>query len=265
MTIHPLLGTGSTKGSIIEILSKKWPLTAKKIYFELTKNYSLPITYQAVHKTLKELNENKILEKTKEGYQINKSWIKDLGNFSEKLTAELTDSEQKREIKTLQRVTFNTHREFIKFHLDFMKEIIKKEKKLDMIFHYRHVPFPHVMSNEEIKIMKDLAPKIKWTILSKKDTVIGRWLVNQWKKMGVKVKLGVDTPSDRLMILNDYIFEVFTSKKAIEMWDKNYSAKKVENFDTSVVSEAIMDSKLKTIITIIKDKELASLLREYGK
>jgi len=258
------LGVSSTKSNIIELLSQKWPLTAKKIYGELSKNYSSGITYQAMHKALKELTESKILEKTKEGYLLNKDWVSQLGNFSEKLSAELESTSQKREVKTFQKIIFNNHREFIKFHRDFMEEIIKKEKKLDMVFHYRHVPFPHVMSNEEIKRTKNLMPKLKWTILSKKDTVVGRWLAKQWENMGVKIKFGVDISSDRLMILNDYIFNVYTSKEAIEFWDKNYSVKRIEDFDTSMVTEAILNPKYKTIMIIMKDKELASLLRTFG-
>lgn len=258
------LGASPTKSNIIEILSKKWPLGAKKIYGELTRNYHLLITYQAVHKALKELTENKTLEKKREGYLINREWVTKLGDFSEKLTAELEDFEQKREVKMIQKIKFNNHREFIKFHREFMEEIVKKEKKLKMVFYYRHVPSPNVMSNEELERMRKIMPKISWTILSKKDTAVGRWLAKQWKRMGVEVKLGVDISADRMMILNDYIMNVYTSKEAIKLWDKNYSVKNVKDFDTTIVTKAILNPDYKTIMTILKDKEISSLLRSLN-
>ena len=56
-------GGNPTKETVIELLSREWPLTAKKIYRRLVKGYNISITYQAVHKSLTELTEKKILEK----------------------------------------------------------------------------------------------------------------------------------------------------------------------------------------------------------
>ncbi len=242
-----VFGESSTKGKIIELLSEKWPLTAKKIYNQLAKRHRLSITYQAAHKALKELTEDKVLEKRKEGYLLNKEWVKNLGDFSERIGGILEQAGKNRVIKTIQKLTFDNHREFIKFHRDFIEELIKKEKKLDMVFHYRHIPFPYVMSNEELKRMRSLMPKLKWTILAKKDTVVGRWLAKQWNKIGVKTKIGVDIAEDRLMILNDYIFYVYTSKEAIDLWDKNYSVKNIKDFDTTIVNDAVLNPKYKPL------------------
>ncbi len=256
-----ILGSNSTKGNIIELLSNKWPLTARKIYKKLARDYALSITYQAVHKALKELTENKVLDKRKQGYLLNKEWIKQLGNFSEKMKDELENLGQKREVKTIHKLIFNEHREFIKFHLDFVEATIEKEKELEMIFHFRHVPYPHVLSNEELKRMKQLMPKMKWSILSKKSTPMGKWCAKQWRKMGVRVKLGADISADRMMILNDYIINLYTTREAISKWDKAYSVKSINDFNINLIAESISNPKYKTIITIIKDKEIASLLK----
>jgi len=95
----PIPGSSSTKEKIIELLSEKWPLTAKKIYRNLLRNYRLSITYQATHKALKELAENGILEKRKEGYLLNKEWVTKLGDFSEKIKDELAHVNKIREIQ----------------------------------------------------------------------------------------------------------------------------------------------------------------------
>src|SRR3989344_5663546 len=197
----PSLSNSPTKEKIIELLSNRWPLTAKKIYRSLLKEYNLSITYQAIHKSLQELIQNSILEKTKEGYQISKEWIKNLGNFSHKIEEELENTNEKKEIKTMQKLTFENHSKFIKFTIDFMEQIIKKENKLNIIFHYRHVPYPNVLSKEDILKLKPIMPKIKWTILSKNSTPSDLWHAKLWKKLGVQVKTGANISEDRMIII----------------------------------------------------------------
>lgn len=64
----------------IEILSREFPLSVKKIYNKVKKEYNLSVTYQAVFKTIKEmLSENIIKEENKE-YLINIIWINELEN-----------------------------------------------------------------------------------------------------------------------------------------------------------------------------------------
>ena len=261
MVIASLFGGSSTKEKIIEILSKEWPLSAKKIYNQLLKDHKLSITYQATHKALKELLESKVLEKRKEGYLLNKEWADKLENFSEKIKDELEQRNENKEIKTIQKLTFNNHLEFLKFHLDFMEEVVKKDKKLEMVFHYRQAPYPHVLSNEQITKMKRIMPKINWTIIVKKDNPMGKWGAKQWKQMGVNVIFDPNISDDRMMLLNDYILNVHTSKASLKAWDDSYDVKDVNDFNVNSTIEDISDSKYKTIVTIMKDKELANMLK----
>jgi len=256
----PSLSNSPTKENIIELLSHEWPLTAKKIYRRVIKNYKTSITYQGVHKSLRELIDNSILQKNKEGYFINKEWVVKMGEFSHALKDKLEHKAYNSQSKTFRKITFNSHREFIKFHIELVEELIRKEGKVKMIFYYRHVPYPHVLSNEEIKIMKNLMPKIKWTIISKKATPMDKWNAKQWKKMGVKIRLGSEIPTDRLIILNDYILNVYVPKESISTWDKSYSVKNISDFDVHFTNEAILNQKFKTTAFLFKDKEIARLL-----
>lgn len=261
MTIESLFGGNSTKEKIIELLSKNWPLSAKKIYNQLQKEYHISITYQATHKALKELFESKVLERQKEGYLLNKEWAKKLESFSGKIKNELEQENNNREIKTIQKLKFDTHREFIKYQIDLMEDILKKEKKLEVVFHYRHMPYPHVMSSEEIKRMKQIMPKLKWTIKSRKDTPMGRWCAKQWEKMGIKTEVGTDISADRMMFLNDYILLIYTSKESLKEWDKSYSVKSIDEYNINETMENISSPMYKTIMLVMKDKELANMLR----
>ncbi len=73
LKLHP--ETASTKQKIIDLLSNEYPLTAKNIHNRLQKQYSAEITYQGVHKTIKEMETQKIVERKKNGYLLNIEWI----------------------------------------------------------------------------------------------------------------------------------------------------------------------------------------------
>ena len=75
----------NVKSAIINILSIDWPLSLKKIYNIINKKYSLGVTYQAVHKAVNLLIKKDILIKNNREYSLNKEWITQLKEFSNKL------------------------------------------------------------------------------------------------------------------------------------------------------------------------------------
>jgi len=54
ITIPTLGKPKNVKDAVIAVLTNEWPLTARKIYNK-TKNMSLNVSYQAVHKAVSEL------------------------------------------------------------------------------------------------------------------------------------------------------------------------------------------------------------------
>ncbi len=73
----------NTRELIIEILAEQWPLTAKQIFLLVKKQFNKPITYQAVHKTIKELVSTSCLDRVNNHYSLNKKWIEtSFGFFS---------------------------------------------------------------------------------------------------------------------------------------------------------------------------------------
>ncbi len=69
-----------TREAIISILSREFPLSIKKIYNKVKKEYHSDLTYQAVFKLTKEMLADKILEKQEKEYKLNINWIKQLEN-----------------------------------------------------------------------------------------------------------------------------------------------------------------------------------------
>ena len=76
MTGISLLEMGKTKKrnvreTIISILSREYPLSIKKIFNKVKKEYHLDVTYQAVFKLIKEMIEDSVLEKSDKEYKLN--------------------------------------------------------------------------------------------------------------------------------------------------------------------------------------------------
>src|SRR3989344_5662862 len=111
----PSLANSPTKEKIIDLISENSPITARKIYWILRKDNKISISYQAIHKALQELMQNNILEKSPDGYQIDKNWIKKLSEFSKRIEEGLDGKNKKNETKTMRKIVFENHSDYIKF------------------------------------------------------------------------------------------------------------------------------------------------------
>tara|TARA_Y100000310_G_scaffold312308_1_gene359480 strand:- start:238 stop:1026 length:789 start_codon:yes stop_codon:yes gene_type:complete len=69
----------STKNQIIEILSKEFPLSVKQIHTRIKKNKKA--SYQAIHKSLKELESYNVTRSFEKHFLLNSEWIKSQNNF----------------------------------------------------------------------------------------------------------------------------------------------------------------------------------------
>lgn len=68
----------NVRESIISVLSREFPLSIRKIYNSVKRDYHLDMTYQAVFKLVKGMVEDGILEKSEKEYKLNVNWIKQL-------------------------------------------------------------------------------------------------------------------------------------------------------------------------------------------
>ncbi len=80
---------GSSKGKdlILEVLSSRFPLSAKLIYYTIKKQFGSCLTYQAIHKFLKELTKQKILLENNKEYMINLQWLINLNQHIDHVKA----------------------------------------------------------------------------------------------------------------------------------------------------------------------------------
>ncbi|MBI4021395.1 MAG: hypothetical protein HY369_04065 [Candidatus Aenigmarchaeota archaeon] len=258
-----LLGGTSTKELIIELIASDWPLTARKIHRRLGKQHGLAITYQAVHKAVAELAGEGVLEKTGKGYRLSEQWIGQLSAFSQRMRGAYEQVNRSQETRTLHKFVFRKHNDFIRFHLDFVQNLATTTKSIDMLFLFRHVPYPHVLSPQDIERLGPVFRRIRWTIHSGSDTPLDRWCARHWRRWGAQVRLGVSVPTDTMTIVtNEYVTSVFLSPQAIRTWDRLFAIRKVEEADIHQMSETLQSQSYQTIATVLKDKDVAALLRQ---
>lgn len=79
----PLIKSGehNLKNIVISVLSRQWPLSARRVYKEVLSDH-FQITYQGVHKALRQLREQGIVRHTEEGHQLDQKWIEQLEAYS---------------------------------------------------------------------------------------------------------------------------------------------------------------------------------------
>lgn len=74
----------SVKDAVIAILAVTWPLRTKELY-PLVKKRGFAVTYQAVHKSLRELMDIDVVVGDRRGYKISRNWINRLNEFAANL------------------------------------------------------------------------------------------------------------------------------------------------------------------------------------
>ena len=79
----PQLGKGGVRDIILDILIEEPKLSIYELYERISKKTQ--VSYQAVHKSLKELTKRNVLERKDSFYKINNEWIIHLNEFAQSL------------------------------------------------------------------------------------------------------------------------------------------------------------------------------------
>ena len=127
------LQSNSMRSDIINLLSVNWPQTTNGLHKNMREKLGSKVTYQAVHKTIKQLiDEGCILSHNKK-YKINEEWIKDLG-------------------RTLKQIESNYQGNF-----QTSKTILNKEKRtFNAVIAKDGILRDEFREQELIKLLKDL-------------------------------------------------------------------------------------------------------------
>lgn len=225
----------STKKLIIDKLSTEFPLPLKQIYLYIKSRYN--VSYQAVHKALNELIEDKIVEKINKQYYLNKDWVNDqTGFFSKTYTNYFNVSHNPNEIDPSTKIQVFKFYSLKDIH-DFVVESYVKDRfgKCDEVYVFLRRLHP-IIPNVLVKTIKQLTKRKRIYILCRSNGLADKWTARFLRSIGANVKTGVKIPHQNAMCIGDCLLQYFFffpesyKKKVHEFADK---------FKSSLVSKMI--------------------------
>ncbi len=250
----------STKNAVVSILTDVWPLSAKEVYSNCEKKFELNVSYQAIHKTIKQLEDEEIIVKEGSKYKLNEIWIEKAKEFSEQLS-----ENYKQKINGETNFTLPSIYETDKFLLNLIMNDLQNTKDKPFVgLHWCHFWVPLFLSVKEYRQIKELATRVNLYALGRGNTKIDKWCAAFWSKQPVHHKIGVDCAAIAdLVIYKDMVIEVFYPTELKKELDLFYEkAKNIKDLNITYMFEKIFLKPTKINIAIHHNKELAAQLKE---
>ena len=255
----------TTKETIIEILSENWPITVNTIFTEMRRSRRSNISYQAVHKAIKELLDDQIIEKNQKGYSISLNWIQKTKAKTQKLEQQFLNR-QKILFSTLKEgestnLRFSTTSEMGRFALyDLLIPENIDEKQV--IFKMWNA-WPVVALNDiEFKKMNEIISKTNLYITITHESEMDKSSGKIWKKAGAKIKFGIDCdPATDYIIVGDLIVSFYfpETKKIYREICKRI--KNTEGIVIQLLFKFLFQTQNEILTTISRNKILADEMR----
>lgn len=264
------LENSSTREKVIVLLSNEWPLSAKQIYSKVSKGENL--SYQAIHKVLKNLEASGTIVMVGKNYKLSDSWVSGLKKFSEEIHQRYSKTQGKYEIKPdfTGKITmhFDDYSNFIVVIAGlFEKKVLVGNGPNVGVGVIRHVLWPLRFSFSDFELFIRMTKNVsRMYALVLNDTPLDRWIKQQWISGGFSaVKLGVSFEGldGDVMIHGDGIIQVNYSKETKAVVDGVYARNSnlLGIFKEYFYKQALKKSKTSIDVTITKNPELAALMR----
>jgi hypothetical protein len=201
----------STKNLILQELSNQWPLNLKKIYSIVRHSSKKALSYQAVYKAVKELQEEGILSKQEKKYLISPLWVEKSGEFIDKL-AEAYRKNDLTKGKKIQELNFNSLSEawdflMSKLNTDFFGESNEAFVQIRRFFIYP-------LSKEDITRIKEFTSKKKLYIICRANSAIDKMAASFLTSLGAQVITGLEcSRPTNILVYGDCVINTFVLKE----------------------------------------------------
>ena len=267
------IGKEKVKDVVIKILSHEWPLTIKKIYYKIKKEYNLGVSYQAVHKVVNQLVEKKVLEKSKKEYHISLEWVENLGSLAKNLKESysknkplilhgLVDFEEKEDYVTLDFETLGDAENYRKkLQAEYM---LKPHPKPPYCGETAHLKSPLVYSEKSINVLNLVeSSKTDCYIIVRGDSEVDKYCARYYRNSLVRVRTGVDYKANcEVMVIGEVIFQEYIPESTLSMLDELYKkTQDISEINISRFFNEIYNRKEVVKVIVYKNKEIANELR----
>jgi hypothetical protein len=259
----------STKQKINDILCNEWPLSTKSIYDKLRKQYSAEISYQAAHKTIKELEEAKVIVKKGKGYMLSIDYIQKLKKVLEDVEKKYLQNETIRVPENFQgtiEIEFSniTDLDVSTAELLLSRQLAKGSNNPSFICILEYGWWTLKFRFEHLNLLREMVnnnPGTRYII--KKKTPFGEWISQQYGRIGaVGAPVGTDVGIDEdIFVQGDCIIEVKFSEETKKFFEKYYQ--KWRNINGLLKEFGIKDEpKIQATMRITKNPVMADFLRK---
>jgi len=256
----------STKDRIINILARRYPLKTKAIYASIKKEYASPVTYQAIHKLLRELVDDGVLVKEELSYRINPEWLKKTSDFlayveqSYKNQKSLVPGPSKVDkIGAITVMEFDSLADMDIFFMDYEEKFHKKEKDKVIVWIARHYHWPFAYSKKMFDVQERKKEKKESYKIFGNLANLDRWAMKFYRQLGVNVIFNKNTKqTGDIAVYGDEILEIKYDEELLAAMDDFFKKNKdFEKIDLAGFFKNILNQKTKITVILQKNNYIA--------
>ncbi|MDD5163109.1 MAG: hypothetical protein PHD95_02765 [Candidatus ainarchaeum sp.] len=265
----------STKDLIFKILISDHPLKLIELTNFIQRRYGKSVTFQAVRQAVLELEEDGILTRKKNQFQISHSWLleaqKTLALVQDEIMATVKKPKSAESIKgEFSSFTFETLNDMMKFWQQLINHWFAEFKAGDYPYNCwqgQHIWEALVHLDTEKKIMEQLKQKkIKSYAVIFGNTPLDKYVKRFYESIGLKVKIiPPQTKSDNTYHVGTYgdlIIQAKYPKNLVQKIDSFF--KKTKSFvDMDIKSlHDVISTKTEIKLTVIKNQDMAKQINK---
>jgi len=251
-------GPTTLKDEILQLLADKPNPEAKKIHAGISQNR---VTYQAVHKTILEMNQAGIIEKDSfSRYRLNPAWLQKIKRFAHDALIK-TEPDAAIDYCVL-------HLDSIGAVDDFLVQFGSKhyQKNRTLCLNWSHFWIPLFENQATYAAMKQMILSSKTYGITPSTTPVDRWCADYWRKNGAKEKTGCGHAGLDFLTYAGYFVQIFYPQDIRKKLDAYYAkAKTIRQLDLDGLYENVFRKKTKIPVLIIRDEKLAKHVEEEVK
>lgn len=263
-TLTMIAGQPKTaKSAIIQKLSKQWPISTKALANCLQKEFALNVTYQAVHKALNQLEDEKVIERKEKGYQLHEDWISRITQISQNISQNYSRNLPLDFEKEIIQLYFPSWLAVGRFGAFTFKNDCPNPEGKPIVTCWMHVwPVSTVSAEESKQLLLQANRGYDLYCVSTHNTPLDKLFADWIGKMRRKNILGAAIPLDHdYVIVGDHIAQIYYDKEFRTKIDLFYKKNKdIGNIDYQKLQE-IATEKTNVHVTVIKNTILAEKLR----
>lgn len=264
----PDLQANTAKERVVSVLSRRFPLTAKQVFHGLKTEFGVNTSYQATHKLLNQMLEERTIVKTGQNYSLNREWISKVKKLGTSLENYYFRNSSRNYLEELEKngavnISLIGILETASFLINGFFRLPNPGKKANIAL-WKNVYSIVGLSEDHYTGLKNTLPG--WHAISSEDSPVNRMFAQALEKYGMKVKLGVKEVATSLndtFVCGDYVGIIWYPPKFRALWDEQNSVPKNFNeFDLQHHLKMMVDEKAEISMVITKNPVLAEQIRE---